>query len=411
MGPGIWKVMDAEMVSKFLWKITIKANLWLFQESIFSPFLVKHTDISVIRWQNPEKWYLPLKLYGSWCASTSKPLLFFETKASKNSKPRALHFQRHLYPPPLHSKFVKITQKIVVQAFHHVFNQSVGRWGGGVGEAWNLLVSGPFLASPAQLSSPCQGSWLASVISRLWGAFGFLPGLVKEKPHGREKPEHFFPSFSTLGAVDVSALWPQIPAGPLGPHLSHVIPVPCLWKRPFSLWSQLHPWGAGVGMGVGRAFQPLLISQVPDHAHLAFQPPYAACIKFPALNLRLNSQCCFSFSGWALIDIVAIRSVGLTVLFSLFWTQQVNHNWGAPRTLHGHLLGTHSLGPHPDALEQTLRACGLSTQHGDTPWVTPAPTSWLRPWKLIQSLWRGPGKNLLQNWFTNNIQQLPAIPV
>lgn len=155
MGPGIWKVMDAEMVSKFLWKITIKANLWLFQESIFSPFLVKHTDISVIRWQNPEKWYLPLKLYGSWCASTSKPLLFFETKASKNSKPRALHFQRHLYPPPLHSKFVKITQKIVVQAFHHVFNQSVGRWGGGgwgrPGICWFLVHSLPPLLSSAHL--------------------------------------------------------------------------------------------------------------------------------------------------------------------------------------------------------------------------------------------------------------------
>lgn len=95
----------------------------------FPPMLVKHTDISVIRWQNPEKWYLPLKLYGSWCANTSKPLLFFETKARKNGEPRALHFQRHLYPPPLHSKFVKITQKIVVQAFHHIFNQRAGEGG------------------------------------------------------------------------------------------------------------------------------------------------------------------------------------------------------------------------------------------------------------------------------------------
>lgn len=77
--------------------------------------------------------------------------------------------------------------------------------------------------------------------------------------------------------------------------------------------------GSG-GMGVGRAFQLLLISRLPNHSHLAFQPPYAACIKFPALDLRLNPQCCFSFSGRALTDIVAIRVAGLTVLFSLFWT-------------------------------------------------------------------------------------------
>lgn len=206
-----------------------------------------------------------------------------------------MHFQRHSYQPPLHSKFVKITQKIAAQGSYYIFNQSRGA---GPWACWSLIHS----LLPL-FSSPCRGSWPPPVFSRLWELLAschvWLTG-------GREKPEHFFPSLSPSVAVAMSALWPQIPAGPQWPHFIQMTPVPCLWKHPFSLCSQPHPWGEG-----GSAFQLLLISWLPSHSHLAFQPYYVACIKFPALNLRLNPQSCFSFSDWALADIVVTGVRGL----------------------------------------------------------------------------------------------------